>query len=89
MNFIKHDLGYKSGGDVAVVTLTTAANVQLMDSVNFQNYHNGRRYSYYGGYRDRSPVYLRIPHSGHWHIVIDLGGYSGRVGSSVQVLSNP
>lgn len=34
----------------------------------------------------RSPAKIPIPHSGHWYVVIDLGGYSGTVRSSVRVL---
>lgn len=34
----------------------------------------------------RSPFRIPIPHSGHWYVVIDLGGYSGTVRSSVRVL---
>lgn len=86
MQFLKHDLGQRSSGEIVEVTLSSAANVRLLDSSNFQNYRNGRRHRYYGGYAKRSPVRLKIPNSGHWYAVVDLGGYSGRVKSSVRVL---
>jgi len=86
MQFLKHDLGIRSGGEVAEVKLTKAANVRLLDSSNFQNYRSGRRHRYFGGYVNRSPVRLQIPNHGHWYVVVDLGGYAGRVGSSVRVL---
>ena len=86
MQFIKHDLGQRTSGEIVEVTLSSAANVRLMDSSNFQNYRNGRRHRYYGGSAKRSPVRLKIPNSGHWYVAVDLGGYSGRVGSSVRVL---
>lgn len=87
MQFQKYDLGYQQGGEIVEVTLHgNAANVLLLDSSNFQSYKSGRRYTYYGGHVTRSPYQLKIPRSGIWYVVIDLGGYSGRVSSSVRVL---
>ncbi len=86
MQFIKHDLGQRTSGEMVEVTLSRAANVRLMDSSNFQNYRNGRRHRYYGGHVKHSPFRLKIPTSGRWYVAVDLGGYSGRVGSSVRVL---
>lgn len=69
------------------VSLDKQANVLLLDSMNYQHYHRGDRYTYYGGLMKRSPVHLRPPHAGHWYVVIDLGGYAGTVGASVRVRS--
>ncbi|NMC53377.1 MAG: DUF1883 domain-containing protein [Chloroflexi bacterium] len=87
MNFQKYDLGPLSAGEIVEIKLVqNAANVRLMDSSNFSNYRAGRRHQYIGGYMTKSPVRLQIPHSGHWYVAIDLGGYSGTVRSSVRVL---
>jgi len=87
MNFQKYDLGYLSAGEIVEITLAqNAANVRLMDSSNFSNYRSGRRHQYIGGYMKKSPVRLQIPHSDHWYVAIDLGGYSGTVRSAVRVL---
>lgn len=86
MQFIKHDLNHRSAGEIVEVELSNAANVRLLDSSNFQSYRSGRRHDFYGGYAKRSPVRLQIPRSGRWYVVVDLGGHSGRVGSSVRVL---
>lgn len=86
MNFQYYDLGYLSGGEVVVVTLSgNAANVRLMDSSDFDSYRNGRRHSYYGGLAEHSPVRLGVPHSGHWHVTIDFQGLTGTVRTSVRV----
>ncbi|MBW3622846.1 MAG: DUF1883 domain-containing protein [Armatimonadetes bacterium] len=74
-------------GNVVQVTLDRQANVQLMDSINYNNYRRGGRYTYYGGRALRSPVSIPVPHSGHWYVVIDLGGNSGTLRTSVCVLS--
>ena len=87
MQFIKHDLGQLSGGEIAEVTITSAANVRLLDSHNFILYRSGRRFKYTGGRYKQSPIRFDSPHAGHWYVVVDLGGYAGEVGSSIHVLA--
>lgn len=86
MSYIHYPLGYVSDGAVEV-SLNTQANVKLMDEHNYQRYRRGDRHQYFGGRAVRSPIRLQPPHSGHWHVVIDLGGGSGRVQSSVRLVS--
>lgn len=87
MRFTSYDLGHLSGGEIVEVTLSgNAANVRLMDSSNLSNFRAGRRHRYLGGHAKRSPVRLQVPHSGHWHVTIDLGGHGGSVRSGVRVL---
>lgn len=88
MKFTHYDLNFLQKGEVVEITLKgNAANVLLLDSINFSHYKNGRQYKYFGGHMTTSTSKLPIPNSGHWHVVIDLGGYVGSVESSVQVLS--
>ncbi|MGB4701774.1 MAG: DUF1883 domain-containing protein [Syntrophomonadaceae bacterium] len=90
MNFTHYDLGYLEKGRIVEITLRgNAANVQLLDSHNFNNYKNGRKYRYIGGLAKQSPIRLKTTHSGHWHVAIDLRGLGGRVTSSVRVLPAP
>lgn len=88
MQFVHHDLGSLSGGEIVEITLRgNAANVQLMDSSNFSTYKRGRGgHRYLGGHATKSPVRLQVPRSGHWHVAVDLGGYSGRISSSAKIL---
>lgn len=87
MQFIKHDLGHRESGEIVEVILKgNAANVRLMDSPNFLSYRSGRRHRYFGGHAKKSPVRLQIPNAGHWYITVDMGGYAGRVESSVRML---
>ena len=87
MQFQYHDLGQLNGGEIVEVTLTgNAANVKLMNSSNFQSYKSNKRHTYYGGYVTRSPYKIPVPSSGRWYVTLDLGGYSGRLGSSVRIL---
>ena len=87
MQFIKHDLGQLSGGEIAEIDISNAANVRLLDSDNFLKYRSGRPHRYTGGHQKCSPVRFEIPAAGHWYVVVDLGGYAGEVGSSARVLS--
>jgi hypothetical protein len=88
--FTHYDLGYKSSGDVVEVTLQgSAANVRLMDSSNLQSYRAGRQHRYYGGLAKQSPVRLAIPHSGNWHVTVDMVGLRGTVRSSIRMMPGP
>jgi len=90
MKFIRHDLGNLQRGQIVEIILSgSAANVQLLDSSNFNNYRNGRRYTYTGGLAKRSPVRLQIPRSGHWYVAVDMRGLKGTVRSSARVLPGP
>ena len=85
MNFLHYDL-YLDPDEHVEVTLDKQANVQLMDEANFSNYKRGQRFSYHGGLARQSPFRLAAPNAGHWHLVIDLGGYAGSVHASVETL---
>ena len=86
MRFIHTDLGQRKRGEIIQVTLTSAANVRLMDSNNFSNYKHGRSHKYIGGLAKISPLKLQIPSSGHWHVAVDMQGLSGSTRASVSVL---
>lgn len=79
MNFTHYDLGnLDKGRMVEIILQGNAANVQLLDSSNFNNYRNGRQYRYIGGLAKKSPIRLQTTHSGHWHVAIDLRGMDSR-----------
>lgn len=75
------------GPDAVIeVTLDHPANVLLLDTTNYHDYRSGQPYRYHGGYAKASPVHLRPPRPGRWHVVVDLGGYTGAVRAAVQVI---
>ena len=86
LDFVHYDLGYLEEDTTVVVYLDAAANVCVLDSVNFGNYERGYSFEYLGGYVTRSPYCAVIPRDGCWNVAIDLGGYEGRIGSSVDVI---
>ena len=73
--------------DVIEVSLDRAANVQLLDTANYDAYRSGRGFHYQGGYATTSPVRFPVTERGRWHVVIDLGGGAGRVRASARVVS--
>lgn len=76
-----------SAGAVVEVTLDRQANVQLLDPSNYAKFQRGQAYRYQGGLATQSPVHLRVPHTGTWHIVIDRGSAGGQIGYSIRVIS--
>lgn len=86
MQYQYYDLGSVDQGKIIEVTLGYAANVRIMDSSNYSSYKSGRKHNFLGGYVKKSPYKVMIPHTGHWYVVIDLGGYAGKIKSGVRVL---
>ncbi len=86
MQYQYYDLGSVDKGNIVEVALGYAANVRIMDSSNYSSFKNGRQHRFIGGYVKQSPYKAVLPHSGHWYVVVDLGGYSGKVKSGVRVL---
>lgn len=74
IKFSKYHWNRLDKGATVVVTLSTGANVRLMDSTNFTAYKNGRRHQYVGGLVSRSPFRIVVPRSGSWYLTIDLMG---------------
>lgn len=90
MRYAYKDLGQQPEGSTAVVRWGgAAANVILLDPVNFSKYQHtdGRPFFFDGGghYR-RPPARLSIPQDGHWYVVVDLRGQSGTA-PTVEVLA--
>lgn len=85
MNFLHYEFDLATD-DVVEVTLDKQANVRLLDDSNFAAFRSGQQHRYHGGLAKSSPVRLAAPHAGHWHVVVDLGGYSGTVRASARVL---
>lgn len=85
MNFLNYEVD-AGPDDVIWVTLDKQANVRLLDSINYQHYRTRNKHSYCGGLAQVSPFNLVAPYQGHWHVVVDCGGYAGSVRAVVQVI---
>jgi hypothetical protein len=85
MDFI-HAEEHLDDGDVVVVDCDHQCNVMLMDDANFGRYRRGAGFDYYGGHYEYLPARIGVPHSGHWHTVIDLGGRSANIRYNISYL---
>ena len=90
MQFSHFDLGRLLEGQIVEIVLEgNAANVRLMDDIHYNRFKNGlREYQFVGGHATTSPIRLKTPHDGHWHVTIDFGGNGGRGKCAVRLLSN-
>lgn len=89
MRYACKELGEQPAGSTAVVSWSgSAANVLLLDPVNFSKYEHcdGRPFFYdAGGHYRRPPARLSIPQDGRWYVVVDLGAPAGQA-PTVEVL---
>lgn len=84
MNYLHRD--FVGGPETIVrVTLDSQANVMLLADSDYQAYRSGQSFRYQGGLAKMSPVTLRPPHYGRWHVVVDLGGYAGSVRAGIAI----
>lgn len=85
MRYAFKDLGEQPAGTEITVRLEgSAANVVLLDPYNYSCYRAGLSFRYAGGVFHRSPARLTVPRDGRWHLVVDCGGYRGRVRAQVE-----
>jgi hypothetical protein len=90
MRYAYKDLGVQAAGTTVVVRWSgSAANVLLLDAVNFSKYRytDGRPFFYDGGaHYARPPAEISIPQDGRWYVVVDLGG-NARSAPTVEALA--
>lgn len=79
MRYAYRDLGKQAKGGTVIVRWSggAAADVLLLDPVNFTKYREGWMPLTYsdGGRYLQPPAELTIPEDGRWYVVADLRGY--------------
>ena len=85
-SYTHYDLDLQRGGTVIEITLSAIANVRLMSNANFDLFRNARQHKFLGGVARQSPIRLKIPANGHWHVVVDMEGHHGKAQSSIKVV---
>ena len=53
------------------VELQHAADVFLVDRINYQHYKSGRRFKYFGGHQTSSPVTISVQGAGRWYLIVN------------------
>ncbi|WPE19809.1 DUF1883 domain-containing protein [Shinella zoogloeoides] len=85
-SYTHYDLDMQRSGMVIEITLSAVANVRLMSHANFDLFRNARQHKFIGGVAKQSPIRLKIPQSGHWHVVVDMEGLPGKAESSIKLV---
>jgi len=86
-NFI-HAHQNLSKGDVVVVQCSHQCNILLLDDANFELYRNRHKHTYFGGHYIQFPAKLAVPKTGHWNVVIDLGGKQAAISHTISYIRN-
>lgn len=85
-SYTHYDLDMQRGGTMIEITLSAVANVRLMSHGNFDLFRNARQHRFLGGVAKQSPIRLKIPKSGHWHVVVGMEGHAGKAESSIRLV---
>jgi len=73
--------------EIIEVNLDNQANVYLLDVANYDKYKNRQPFQYQvGAWATVIPFRITPPYQGLWYVVVDLGGYPGRVTASTAVI---
>lgn len=79
-----HAREHLDAGATVRVDCDHQCNVLVMDDANFAAYRRGGQYRYHGGFFERLPALVGVPHSGFWNTVIDLAGGRANIGYNIQ-----
>jgi len=88
-NFIHYSFKKASAGDGVKVVIDRPANVFLCDDEGFAAFRGGAKFNYWGGQAKGGQLVLKVPRTGSWHLVIDLGGAGGQIRHSAVLVSPP
>lgn len=53
------------------VKLQHSSDVLLVDQANFNARNQGRDYTYFGGYYEKTPVKINVTGSGRWYLIVE------------------
>ncbi len=70
----QHTREFLNSGEQAIVNCSHACSVMIMDDENLKDFIAGHKFHYYGGYYKALPARISAPSSGHWNIVLHMGG---------------
>ncbi|SOE08563.1 uncharacterized protein DUF1883 [Hoeflea halophila] len=83
----RYDLEEQTAGTIVEVVLSCINNVRLMDHANYLRYVEGEPFRSIGGRAEKSPIRLKVPASGHWHLVVDRQGFQALANSNVRTIA--
>jgi len=72
-------------GDRIRIKTDVPAFVRMLDSLNFEYYKRGSKYSGEGGWCDNRDQEFSLPYKGTFYVTVDLGGQAGLVKATCDV----
>ena len=91
MDYLHYKVHVKEGEIIRVSldekTDHSRAEIRLLDSLNYFKYRSAKKYTETARSQNESPVRLKPPYKGEWHVIIDMSGHSGVVRARVDVLA--
>ncbi|HDD9398996.1 TPA: DUF1883 domain-containing protein [Escherichia coli] len=82
-----HSREHMNDGDIVTVQCSHQINVLLMDDSNYHAFKRGGHFTYYGGFYERFPANITVPHSGYWNVVLALPpGHRANIRYSINVI---
>ena len=75
---VKIPYAYSNGTLSVEVRLKHAADVFLVDTVNYHKYQKGERFKYYGGHYTTTPVHITVSGVGNWYLIVRGSEYEYR-----------
>ncbi len=85
MNFLHYKIVVNKG-DLVRVKVTGPCFVRMLDTLSFDYYRLGRKFTGFGGWTDVSAQEFEVPFSGSWHVVVDMGKEEGQVRATVDIV---
>ncbi|KAF3299354.1 DUF1883 domain-containing protein [Carnobacterium sp. PL12RED10] len=64
------------GSLTATVQLKNAADVFLVDELNYRKYTKGQQFTYYGGHYRKTPVQISVSGTGKFYLIVQGSSYS-------------
>ena len=65
-----------ANGNLSVrVQLKNAANVFLIDELNYRKYNSGKSFKYYGGHCKTNPVIISVNGHGRYYLIVEGSDY--------------
>ena len=74
MQYAYYDLGEQKENATVEITLSSAANVQLLDTANYDLFRHHQEHKSIGQYVYLSPHRITIPEKRHWYVAIEAPG---------------
>jgi hypothetical protein len=68
------------------VSLSTKANIKLLDTLNFYKYQSGKPYEVSSEHLDLASVEIKVPFKSTWHVIIEHSYYDGPIRANVKVV---